>query len=77
MKPPSECCGNCRFYSGGLHRGMCHRGPPVENPESHNSANRWTFPIVWRDTDWCGEWRPEPEPADPQPLTDPQPPSRQ
>lgn len=49
-------CWTCRFWarSGGLD-GECHRHPP------RPSLNHPDWPAV-RGDDWCGEWKPRPEP---------------
>ena len=55
-------CGGCHYFEwagderGAPERGVCRRWPPQTIAEKRGYAS--VQPMVQRDIDWCGEWRP-------------------
>lgn len=64
----NERCELCRFYAANSPddpasfdgRGECRRFPPVLFGDME--ADAWCWPLV-EPSDWCGEFKPEPEPG--------------
>lgn len=69
MNNNSILCQNCIFWVQVSNDfGECRRKPPIPavNPKTADPFTRALFPNT-RDTDWCGEFRPQkgPKPAPP------------